>query len=285
MQPGRGPRPFEILRELLTRKDAAELQQAAARSHAVAVCSGIVADRKGDAVQAAHLGYYERLAQRGGRRHHRPVQFEEGVLLLGVLVAGANVVDAYELSPPLAGLKLVLAALAANAIWLTLTWLAASAGRERRWAIVASAAAGASLLALLLAAVHGTKPSRGWPTIWGEHYGSTAHGIQLGLLLLALGVGAAVLIAHTEPASCFTARRRWHQAHARYEAAVAKKRADSDAASAAVAAWLGLVRSYARDTARANQDTVEATVALAADLLTNGRPGLPPALPLPPEPE
>lgn len=279
MQPGREPRPWQLLRELLTDPEAVTRQKDAADHQALAACSRSRADRAGAVAQAALHGY-ERALHALDPWHRRPVQAGEGVLLLAVLAAGANVTNAIELGPPLAGSRLVLATLAINVVWLTLTWLAALAGRERRWTTVVPAAGGAGLLALLLATVHGSQPRRGWPTAWGEDYRSTAYGILLGLLLLALGACAAILIAHIEPVSCFVARHRWHRARASYEVAEERKLADTQAALAARAAWLDLVRSHARETAGEDQDVVEATVALASDLLTYGRPGFPPAMPL-----
>jgi hypothetical protein len=278
MQPGRGPRPPQILDELLTTEEAAAQQRAAAYRQALVVCSRVRAGRERAAVQAARLGY-EQLLHRFDPGRRRPVQAGEGLLLLAVVVAGVNVLDGVELGPPLAGSRLLLATLAANVAWLTLTWIAGVAGREQHWTVATCAAGGASLLALLLAAVHGTDPRRGWPTAWGEDYRSSTYGILLGVLLLALGTGAAVLIAHTEPAACCIARYRWHRARARYEAAWERQLASTQAASAATAAWLGLVRRYAGETAGGDHDVVEATVALASDLLANGRPGSPPAMP------
>jgi hypothetical protein len=281
MRPGHGPRPSQILGELLASREAAARQEQAADCRALAVDSTIKANRELAAVETARLGY-EWLLHRLDPWQRRPVQVVEGVSLLAVLVAGVNVINTIELGPALAGVRLVLATFAANIAWLTLAWSAALAGRDQRWSTVASAVSGASVLAFTLAAVHGTDPTRGWPTALGEDYRSTVSGILLGLLLLALGAAAAVLIAHTEPVSCFVARRRWHRARASYQIAVKRKRADSEAASAAAAEWLDLVRSYASEATGGDQDIVEATVALASALLTNGRPSFPPAMLLPP---
>ena len=282
MQPDHGPKPSQILDELLTRREAAALQQEAAHRWALAVCSAIKAGRERARLRTAQLGH-ERLVHRLDRWHRRPVQAGEGVLVLGVLAAGMNLLDTVELSPPLAGSRLLLATLAANVVWVTMASLAGLAGRARRWAMVAPATGAAGLLALLLAAIHGASSRRGWITAWGQDYRSTVDGILFGLLLLALAAGAAVLIAHIEPATCSVARHRWRRARVRYEAAVESKLADARAASAAMAAWLGLVRSYASEAA-GDEEVVEATVALATDLLANGRPGFPPAMHLPARP-
>jgi hypothetical protein len=284
MQSGRGLGPSQILDELLAIPGAAGLQKQAAQCRALAVCYEGRVERLRVMARATQRGY-ERLVHRLDPWRRRRVQFGEGVLLLSVLVAGVNLADTVELGPPLAGLRLILATLAANAAWLTLTWLAALAGRERRWTTVAWAAGAASVLAVLLAAVHGSSPHRGWPAGWGADYPSTAYGILLGLLLVALSAGAAVLIAYLEPASCAVARRRWHRALATYWAAQESKLADTRAAETATAAWLDLVRSYASEATGGSQDAVEATVALASDLLRNNRPGYPPARPLSPRPD
>jgi hypothetical protein len=279
MRPGRGPRPSQILHELLaSHPEAASLQAEAAYCRALVMCSGIKTDRKHAAVQAAQLGY-ERLRHRLDPRHRRPVHLEQGLLLLGVLGVGLTVLDVIELGPLLPGVRSTLVTLAVTAVWLTLSWLAALASRGKRWTMVASAIGGATLLALLLAAVHCINPGRGWPAAWGDIYGSTVLGILFGVLLLGLGAGAVVLIAHIEPTSCSVARHRWHRARASYEAAVEEGLADVRAASVATAAWLGMVRSYANGIAGSDQGLVEATVALASALLENGRTGLPPPSP------
>ena len=54
--------------------------------------------------------------------------------------------DAIELG----GARSILLALAATAVWLTVAWLAALAGRERRWAPVGAIIGGAVFLGLLL---------------------------------------------------------------------------------------------------------------------------------------
>jgi hypothetical protein len=154
MPPGRDPRPSHILRELLTRREAAALQQEAAQRWALAVCSAIKAGRERAAAQTARLGY-EVLLHRPDRWHHGPLEVGEGVLLLAVLAAGVHVLDVIQLSPPLAGSRLLLATLATDVVWLTLAWFAGLAGRARRWVMIAPATCAASLLALLLAAVHG----------------------------------------------------------------------------------------------------------------------------------
>ena len=280
MQPGRGPSPSQILHELLaSHPEAASLQAEAAHRRALVMCSGIKVGLELAAVQAARLSY-ERLQRRLDPRRRRPVHMGRGLLLLGVLAAGLTVLDAIELGPLLPGGRSVLPTLAVTAVWLTLSWLAALADREKRWTIVASAIGRAVVLMLLLAAVHGVNLRRGWPTAWEQTYGSTVSGILFGVLLLALGAGAAVLLAHIEPASCSVARHRWHRARASYEATVEEELADVKAASVATAAWLGLVRSYASGVAGGDQKVVEATVALASALLENGRPGVAPPLPI-----
>lgn len=278
MQPAHDPRPSQILHELLvSHPEATSLQTEAAHRQGLVMCSGVKADREFAAVQAARLDY-EQLRRRLDPRHRRPVHLGQGWLLLGVLAAWLTMLNAIELGPLLPGVKSVLPTLAVTAVWLTLAWLAALAGQEKRWTMVASAIGGAAILMFLLAAVHGINLRRGWPTAWGQTYESTVSGILFGVLLMVFDIGAAVLIAHIEPAPCFVTRHRWRRARASHEAAVEEELADIQAASVATAAWLGLVRSYASGVEGWDQNVVEATVALASALLENGRPGHPPPL-------
>jgi len=63
----------------------------------------------------------------------RTIHFGAGLLLLLVLGTGLTMLNGIELSGLLGGMRLVLVALAATAVWLTGGWLAALASRERRW--------------------------------------------------------------------------------------------------------------------------------------------------------
>jgi hypothetical protein len=229
------------------------------------------------AAQAARLAYEELRHRLEPRRRH-PVHFGMGVLLLLVLSAGLAMLVLIELSGLLGGLRSVPPALAATAVWVTVAWLAALAVRQRRWALVATIIGAAILLGLLLVALHGFGPHPGWPAASMHPRGSTVFGALTGTFILVLTAGAAVLIAHMEPASLLLARRRWHRARSAHEEAVVTEQADVEAAAVATAAWLGLVRAQVTAIAVDDERLVQATMALAAVLVESGRPQLPPSL-------
>ena len=107
--------------------------------------------------------------------------------------------------------------------------------------------------------------------------GGSALGILVGVFILALVTGAAVLIAHMEPASLLVARWRWHRARAAHDVAVKTERDDVAAAAVATEAWLGLVRTQAAASAGDDEQLVHETVTLAVALLGSGRPQLLPS--------
>ena len=259
-----GHTPTQIIGELLARHpEAASLQGEASHRQALAVCSAALVGRLFTEAQAARLGYDELRHRLDSRRRH-PVHFGVGLLLLAVLGAGLTMLDAIELG----GARSVLLALAAAAVWVTVAWLAALAGRERRWAPVAAIIGGTVFLCLLLVFLHGL-----------DHggRGGSVLGIVVGVFILALVTGAAVLIAHMEPASLLVARWRWHRARAAHEAAVKTEREDVAAAAVATEVWLGLVRTQAAASAGDDEQLVHETVTLAAALLGSGRPQLLPS--------
>jgi hypothetical protein len=259
-----GHTPSQIIGELLaSHPEAASLQGEASHRQALAVCSAALVGRLFTEAQAARLGYDE-LRHRLDARHCHPIHFGVGLLLLVMLGAGLTMLDAFEL----AGSRSVLLALAAAAVWLTLAWLAALASRERRWAPVAAIVGGAVFLGLLLVFLHGLEhDGRGGPVL----------GVLVGVFILVLVTGAAVLISHMEPASLLVARWRWHRARAAHKAAVQTERDDREAAVAATEAWLGLVRTQASASAGDDGHLAHETVTLAADLLGSGRPQLLPS--------
>jgi hypothetical protein len=160
----------------------------------------------------------------------------------------------------LGGLRSVLTALAATAVWVTLAWLGAVAVRRRRWSLAAGIGTAAVLLGLLMVARHGFGPHPGWPAFGARSTGA----VVFGALILVLTAGAACLVAHMEPAA--------------YEAAAEVNRADLEAAAVAAAAWLGLVRTRVTALAAGDERLVQATVALATVLMEHGRPELAPRL-------
>ena len=224
---GHTPTPTQIIGELLAgHPEAASLQGEASHRQALAVCSAALAGRLFTEAQAARLGY-DGLRHRLDARRSHSVHFGVGLLLLAVLGAGLTMLDAIELG----GTRSILLALAATAVWLTVAWLAALAGRERRWAPVGAIIGGAVFLGLLLVFLHGLD-HRG--------HGGSVLGALVGVFTLVLVTGAAVLIAHMEPASLLVARWRWHRARAAHEAAVQTERDDVEAAAVATEAWPGL---------------------------------------------
>jgi hypothetical protein len=77
-----------------------------------------------DAAQAARLGY-EELQHRLDRRRVRTVGLAAGLLALTLVGAGLALLDANELSVVLGPVRPVLPALAAAAVWLAGSWVAA----------------------------------------------------------------------------------------------------------------------------------------------------------------
>lgn len=267
------PAPAKIIGELLTNHpEAASLLAEAGHCRALAVCSATVARLKSAAAQTARLAYEELRHRLEPRRSH-PIHFAVGLFLLLVLGAGLAMLNLIELSGLLGAPRSVLPALAATAVWLTIAWLAAAAARQRRWALVAVIVGAALLLGLLLVALHGlalhpVRPAAGASTVFG---GLT------GAFIVVLTAGAAVLIAHMEPASLLVARRRWHRARAAHEEAVETERADAQAAAVTAQAWLGLARTRVTAIAAGDERLVQDTVALAVVLLESARPQLPPS--------
>jgi hypothetical protein len=270
--------PSQILRELLTsHPEAASLQGEASHRQALARESAAKVTRRFAAAQAARL-YYEELRHRLDPRRRRTVHFGLGMLVLLVLGTELTMLEVIELSGLLGGLRALLPALAATAVWLTGGWLAALASRDRRDPLVLAAIGAAILLGLLLAALHGFQPQAGLPAARVWVLLSSLFGVLLGVFICVLAVGAAVLMAHMESASQFLARRRWHQACAAHEAAVQTGQDDAEAAAVATEAWLGLVRATAAAVAGDDERLVHGTVALAMALLASGRLQLPPPL-------
>jgi hypothetical protein len=269
MRPEHRPTPAQIIGELLlNHPEAASLLARATHWRSLAVWSAATARRKFAAAQAARLGYEELGHLLDPRRRH-PINFAVGLLLLVVLSAGLVMLDVIELG----GLRSVLPALAAAAVWLTGAWLGAVAAHQRRWILVAAVTAAAILLGLLLVALHGLGPHPGWSALSGR----AVFGALTGAFILVLTAGAAVLIAHLEPASLQVARQRWYRARAAYEEAVETEQADTQAAAVAAESWLGLVRARVTAIAADEDSLVQATVAFAAALVGDGRLQLSPS--------
>jgi hypothetical protein len=273
MEPGRRPTSAQIIGELLfDHPEAATLLARASHWQSLAAWSATATRRKLAAAQAARLAYEELWHLLEPRRLH-PVNFTVGLAFLTVLSAGLVMLDLVELG----GLRSVLAALAATAVWLTGAWLGAVAARQRRWTLVAAITGVALLLGFLLVVLHGLVPHPAWP-VSGSHLSARAvFGVLIGAFILVLTAGAAALMAHLEPASLLAARRRWYRARAAHQEAVATAQADAQAAVVATQSWLSLVQAQATAIAAGQDDLVQATVAFAAGLVGDGRPQLPPA--------
>ena len=255
-----------------TRKRAS-LQAEASHCRALARTSAANVGHAFTTAQAARLSY-EELRHRLDPRRRRTVHFGAGLILLAVLGAGLTMLNVIELSGLLGGVRSVLPALAAAAVWLTGAWLATLASRERSWPLVLATIGAATLLVLLLPTLHGLEPHPGWPAVRDHARGSWLFGILVGVFILLLASGSAVLMARMESASLFLARRRSHRARAAHEAAVQIEQADAEAASVAEQAWLGLVRTRASAVMGDDEHLVYETVGLAAALLESGLPQL-----------
>jgi hypothetical protein len=263
------PTPPLIVGELLlNHPEAASLLARATHWRSLAAWSAATTRRKLAAAQAARLAY-EQLGHLLEPRGRQPVNFAAGLLLLLLLSAGLVMLNLIELD----GLRSVLAALAATAVWLTGAWLGAVAARQRRWTLVTVLAGAGVLLALMLVVLHGVSPHPAWLTV-SRHI---VFGALIGCFILVLTAGAAALVAHLEPASLLVARQRWYRARSAYEEAAEIEQADAQTAAIARDAWLGLVRARVTAIAGDEVDLIQATVAFAGALVGNGRSQLPSA--------
>jgi hypothetical protein len=268
--------PGQIIGDLLTgHPEAASLLAEACHRLALARSSAAKVAQEFASAKAARL-HYEELKHRLDPRRRRPVPFGAGLALLIVLAAELTMLNVIELSGLLGGIRSVLPALAATAVWLTGAWLASLVSSDRRWPLMLATVGGAVLLGLLLATLRGFDPVPGWPAVRAHTHGNAVFGALAGLFILVLLLGTAVLMAHTEPVSLMVARRRWRRARAAHEAAVQIAQEDVEAAAIAAEAWLSLVRAYASAVADGDEDLVRETAVLGAALLESGRPQLPP---------
>jgi hypothetical protein len=266
------PMPAKIIGELLkSHLEAVSLLGEASHRQALAAWSTADSGTKFSAAQAARLAY-EELRHRLEPRRSRPVHFDVGLLVLAVVATGLAMLDLVELRGLLDGPESAALALATTAVWLTIAWLAAVAGRRRGWALLSAIIGVAIALTLLLAALHGFASPPGWPTVGGRTRGSVVLGVLIAVFILVLVTGAAEFIAHMEPTSLLVARRRWHRARSYYEHAVRTQQADLEAAAIAAEAWLGLVRTCVTTIAEGEEQLIGETMTLAAALLESGRP-------------
>ena len=243
------PRHWRTLGIMLLRRWAASLLAEAIHCQALARSSEANVGQEFAAAQTARL-HYEELCHMLDPHCRRTIHFGAGLLLLLVLGTGLTMLNGIELSGLLGGMRLVLVALAATAVWLTGGWLAALASRERRWPLVLATINTAIFLALLLMTLHGLEPRPDWPAARDHLRGYAVSGVLAGFFILVFAVGAAAFVAHRSRPPC--------------------------ASSVANEAWLGLVRSYASVVAGGEERLVRETVALAAALVESGGPQLPP---------
>lgn len=274
MQAGHAPTPGRIVASLLAaHPEAASLLAEASHRQALAEHSAAASGQAFAKAQAARLAA-EELRRRLDPRYRRPVHFTAGLALLAAMGVGLAFFNAIEVGRALAEWTIVPAAITITAVWLTGAWLAVLASRDCRRAAVAALIAGAGVLGLLLAVLHGFGAFSRRSAAW-EHAGQ---GMLLSLLICLLAVSAAVLIARMEPASVLLARRRWHLTRAEHAAAARLEHADSEAATVATQAWLHLVRTHASTVGAADGGcVVHDSVALACALHKLGRPRIGPA--------
>jgi hypothetical protein len=269
-------RPSQIIGELLTgHPEAAGLLAEAIHYQELSRSSSANVGQKFAAAETVRL-HYEELRHKLDPRRRRTIHFGAGLLPVVVLGACLTMLNGIEFSWLLGGVRLVLGALAATAIWLTGGWLAALGSRKRRWPLVLATINTAIFLALLLTTLHSLEPRPDWAAARDHLRGFAVFGVLAGFFILVLVVGTGALIAHMESASLCLARRRWHRSRAAHEAAVKAEREVAEASSVVTEAWLGLVRSYASVVADGEEHLVRETVALAAALLESGEPQLPP---------
>jgi hypothetical protein len=246
--------PSQVIGGLLTRHpEAASLHSEASHCLALARHSAAGVGRAFAAQQAARLAY-EELRHRIDPRRHRTVAFGRALIIIAALGAALMFLDFVELSGTLSGTSTLLLALVASVAWLAGAWMAALASRERSWPALLAVGVAGTVLGLLLAALHGL-----------SHRGAVLS-VLVSVLILVLASGAVRLMARTESASLYVARRRWQQARIAYAAAIAAERVDAEAMAVATESWLGLVRTWASGVT-SDGCLLQETVALAAALL------------------
>ena len=252
--------------ELLTgHPEAASLLAEASHRRALARSSAAAVRRAFAMAHGARL-HYEVLRHRLDPRARRTIGFATGLAVLVLMGAGLTLLDAIELG----GMWSLPADLAATAIWLTGAWLAAVASQERHWPLVIAGVAAAVLLGLMLMSLHGLGSPPGRPA----SRESLLFGVLVGMALLVLVVGVAVLMAHMESGSLFWARQRWHRARATHEATVRLEQNDQEAMAIATEAWLSLVRTQV-STVADDEPLSQEIMALARALCESDRPQLP----------
>jgi len=194
-------------------------------------------------MQECRLGY-EELRHRLDPRRSRTIHLDAGLALLAAIFMILAALDAVELAGVLTGWTAA-AATAAAAAWIGFAWLAALAKRERQGRLLTVITVGAVAAGVLVAALHGAGISGVRADVW-HRFGAGVLGM---LLIFTLTAVAAVIIARMEPASLWSARRRWHRARDEYAAAVAVHRRDAEEAVIAGQGWRNLIEAQANASA------------------------------------
>ena len=201
MRPAHPRWPSQIIGKLLTgHPEAASLLVKSIHCQALARSSAANVGQEFAAAQKARL-HYEELRHMLDPCRGRTIHFGAGLPLLLVLGTGLTMLNGIELSGLLGGMRLVLVALAATAVWLTGGWLAALASRERRWPLVLATINTAIFLALLLMTLHGLEPRPDRPAARDHLRGYAVSDVLAGFFILVFAVGAAAFVAHMESAS------------------------------------------------------------------------------------
>ena len=224
---------------LRTHPEGQSLFGEAAHCRVLAEQSATAVTRAFTSMQERRLGY-EELRHRLDPRRARTIHFGVGLTLLAAIFAVLVTLDAIELAGVLSGWMTAAAVPAATA-WIGCSWLAALAKREGEGRFWVATTLGAVTVGLLLAALH----SEGVATRRVGAWDRFVLGVLVALLIFILAAVAAVLIAHMEPASLLSARRRWHRSRDEYMAAVHTHRRDAEAAAIAGQGWRSLIEVQA----------------------------------------
>lgn len=241
MDPQHAVAARQLVGRILTgHPEARSLLAEASHCRALAGQSQAAVTQACGAMTAARLRY-EELGHRLDPRRQRPLHFCGGLVLVSAIGTGLAVASWIDLSGPLSGWMVPAAAAAGTAAWVGGAWLAALASREQSRGRLAALAVAAAALAVLLAAQRAAWALTRPPDLWY----SLSVGVVAAVLDAALAVVAAAVIARIQPLAVWLARRSWRQARAAHQAAVRIQFADAEAASIALAGWLGLVRAQA----------------------------------------
>jgi hypothetical protein len=262
--------PAQLVGGLLdAHPEAASLLAEVSHRRALAAMSARLVAQTYRACQAARLRLDEsrhKLDPRIWRRLH----FGIGLAVVAVLAWVLTILSDYELIGTASASVNRLLPICATAVWLMAAWLGGVSAREGRTRIAAAIAAGIVFLSVLLVGMH-VVMSAATPQSPLRH---VAEHVAAMVMIDLLTADAAVLIARMEPLSVMIARHHWRRAEARHRAAHRLERKDSEAASVAMEAWLGLVRARASaartdgepGSAALDDQALEQTLSIASSL-------------------